>query len=284
MKTARFLSLLAVLRKPGYSTVEPVHHLVRVRKAALSPRYRPLLVPKDDILLVGFRPREIEQDRVAEHFENTVESDLMLRLYEHGAATLVGEKRRLWGPFSPYALYRAHKKPRGTLRPQQDVRPVGPDNVPRIRAVLLNLYNKAALDEPWLNISLKLQLAQLTNVKPKQIYNKANVYQWKVREGKPCGCKVELTGRDMSQFLSTLTELVLPRIRTFKGIKALAGDGNGNLLFGLEPEDVKLFPETENFLDLFPNVFGFHVTIKTTARTDEQARVLATAMGLPVQM
>ncbi|CCE80207.1 Piso0_003309 [Millerozyma farinosa CBS 7064] len=267
--------------RAGYSTVEPVHHLVKIRKAALKPGYKDLLIPKNDIRAVGFKPEEICQDRVHEHYVNTIQSDMLLHFYEHDAKVIEGNKKRSWGTDSPYALYRNLKKPKGLSKPTKDIHPVTYKNIPELKSIVINAYNSDALDESWLNISTKLQLSQITNVKPKQLYNKSNVLPWKVREGKPCGAKVELTGRDMNQFLSTLTELVLPRIRTFKGIKNTSGDSNGNISFGLTSEDVKYFPEIENFQELFPNLFGFHITFKTSARTDEQARTLLSSYGFP---
>ena len=281
MRFARAFSSGSRLLRTGYSTVEPVHHLVKIRKARLKPKYQPLVIPKTEVESVGYRPTEICQDRVEEHYENTLKLDLLLHYYKHEAKTIEGEKKRSWGTDSPYALYRTLKKPKGLVRPTQDIHPIGPSNVPKLVGISINSYNSEALEEGWLNISLRLQLAQITNVKPKQLYNKSNILQWRCRVGRPCGSKVELTGRDMTQFVSTLTELVLPRVRTFQGIKNTSGDGSGNISFGLLPEDVKYFPEIENFQELFPNLFGFHITFKTTARTDEQARVLLSAMGFP---
>lgn len=278
---ARLFSTSRAAGKPGYSTVEPVHHLVKINKAALSPKYQPLLIAKDDIESVGYKPTEICQDRLAEHYQNTLQSDLLLHFYDYEAQVVEGAKKREWATDSPYALYRNMKKPRGVGRPTRDIKPIGPHNIPELTSISINLYNKEALEDSWLNISSKLQVAQITNVKAKQLYNRSNILPWKVREGKACGCKAELTGRDMSQFLSTLTELVLPRVRTFQGIKNTSGDNNGNITFGLDPDDVKYFPEIENFQELFPNIFGFNVTFKTTARTDEAARTLLSALGLP---
>lgn len=278
---ARLFSTSGARAKSGYSTVKPVHHLVDINKAQLSPRYQPLLIPKNDIESVGYKPTDIEQDRVSEHYHNTLQSDLLLHFYEHDAETIPGNKKREWATDSPYALYRNMKKPKGVGRATRDIKPIGPSNVPELASISINLYNKEALEDSWLNISSRLQVAQITNVKPKQLYNRSNILPWKVREGKPCGCKVELEGSDMTQFLSTLTELVLPRIRTFQGIKNTSGDNNGNVTFGLDPEDVKYFPEIENYQELYPNLWGFHITFKTTARTDEAARTLLSSLGLP---
>lgn len=269
------------LLKAGYSLVQPVHHLVKVNKAALSPKYQDVLIPKDDIRSLGFKPTEFEQDRVMEHFHNTLESDLMLALYEHDAETIVGEKRRRWEADSPYALYRHLRKTRHVNRPQRDIHPIGPDNVPQLKGISINLFSKEVLNEPYHNIAARLQLAQITNVKPQQTKVKVNYQQWKLRRGKRCGAKVDITGQDMTQFLTTLTELVLPRIRDFSGIKESSGDNNGNISIGLRPDDVKFFPEIEHFQDLYPKLFGFHITFKTTARTDEAAKALLSSLGFP---
>lgn len=277
----RCFSHNAPLRKTGYSTVEPVHHLVNINKAALKPAYQSLLKSKDDIESVAYKPTEICQDRFTEHYYNTVQSDLLLSFYEHGATKIKGNKKRSWGTDSPYALYRGLKKAKGLGRPTRDIHPINRHNIPEVTGISINAYSSEVLEEEWANISNRLQIAQITNVKPKVLRNKSNVLQWKVREGKICGCKAELTGRDMTQFLTTLTELVLPRIRTFEGIANTSGDSTGNVSFGLDPEDVKFFPEIENFQELHPNLFGFHITIKTSARTDEQARILLSALNFP---
>lgn len=279
----RAFSSSGIRARAGYSTVEPVHHLVDVRKAALSPKYKEVLIPKDDITSLGYKPTEYDQDRVQDYYQNTLQSDLMLMLYDHEAEVKKGIKIRPWEPNSPYALYRNWRKPRHVNRPTQDVHPISASNIPELQSVSVNLYCKEALVEPWLNISARLQMAQITNVKPKLLKSKVNYQQWKIRKGRRCGCKAELTGLDMSQFVATLTELVLPRIRTFKGIKASSGDTHGNITFGLDPEDVKFFPEIENFQDLYPNLFGFHITFKTSARTDDAARTLLSSLGLPFE-
>lgn len=281
MNRLRSFSTASRLSRTGYSTVEPVHHLVPINKSALKPGLKQLLLPKDDIKSVGYKPSNIGQDRVKDYYNDSLQSNLMLQLYEHDKEVIKGSKHREWGVDSPYKLYRRMKKPKGLSRPTKDIHPITHTNIPELTGININLYNKDALEESWLNISSRLQIAQITNVKPKRIYNRSNILPWKCREGKPCGCKVELSGEDMSQFLSTLTELVLPRIRTFQGISKKSGDRNGNISFGLGPEDVKYFPEIENFQELFPNLFGFHITFKTSARTDDQARLLLSSLGLP---
>lgn len=277
----RQLSQSSILYRPGYSTVNPVHHLVKVEKSKLKPGLQNLLLPADDIRSVKYKPTEICQDRVADYYNNTLQSDLLLHFYDHDAEVIEGNKRRSWGTDSPYKVYRSSRNPRGGTRSTKNKYPITSKNVPEITSVVVHSYNKYALEHPWLNISTRLQLSVITNVKAKQIFNRSNILPWKVRVGRPCGGKVELFDRDMNQFISTLTELVLPRIRAFKGIRFSSGDKNGNVSFGLTAEDVQLFPELENFQELFPNLNGIDITFKTTAQDDSQAKTLLSAYGFP---
>lgn len=76
----RSFSKSSIILKPGYSTVQPVHHLVKVDKAKLKPVYEEVLVPKDDIQSNKFKPTEVAQDRVQEYYDNVLASDLLLHL------------------------------------------------------------------------------------------------------------------------------------------------------------------------------------------------------------
>ena len=96
------------------------------------------------------------------------------------------------------------------------------------------------------------------------------------------GAKVVLTGYEMSQFLSTLTEIVLPRIREYKGVKP-NGDRFGGISFGMTSSDVRFFPEIDANQDLWPKTFGMHVNINTTAQNTAQAVTLLSGLQFPFQ-
>ena len=163
----RSFSKSSIILKPGYSTVQPVHHLVKVDKAKLKPVYEEVLVPKDDIQSNKFKPTEVAQDRVQEYYDNVLASDLLLHLYDHEAKTIVGNKKRTWGTDSPYKLYRELRKPVGSTRPTKNINPIKHTNIPKLESIVIQSYNKKSLDSPWLNITTRLQLATITNVKPK---------------------------------------------------------------------------------------------------------------------
>lgn len=267
--------------KSACSLVKPVHHLVKIDKSKLSPRFPELNFAKNDIRSPGFKPIATHQDRSRDYYLNTVQSDILLINYSHGSETKQGLKRREWDGSSPYHINRSTKNPRGSKAQLPDIHPINWKNVPDITSIVLNCYVSEARDNPLLAISATLQLQQITGIKPKPVYSKSDVPVWKIRKGHHMGAKVELKGRPMSQFLSTLTEIVMPRIREYKGIGNSSGSRFGSVSLGLTPSDVKFFPEIDANQDLWPVTFGMHININTTAQTDEQARTLISAFQVP---
>ncbi|CCK68098.1 mitochondrial 54S ribosomal protein uL5m KNAG_0A04210 [Huiozyma naganishii CBS 8797] len=278
---AKQFSFVSTRNKSACSLVKPVHHLVKIDKSKLSPRFPDLQYEKTDIRSPAFRPTEVRQDRVHEHYLNTLQSDLLLINYKHNDTIKQGLSRRAWDESSPYHINRSSKRPRGSKAPLPNVHPVKWDNIPKIESIVINCFVKDARDNETFAIGAALQLQQITGCKPSVIYSKSDVPTWKIRKGNQMGAKVELTGLAMNQFLTTLTEIVLPRIREYKGISVTSGDTFGNIAFGLTANDVKFFPEIDSNQDLWPKTFGFHVTIKTNAETDDRARTLISAFQLP---
>ncbi|GME72123.1 unnamed protein product [Ambrosiozyma monospora] len=277
----RSFSSTPASQKVGCAMVKPIHHKIRIKKQLLSPRFPELKLQPYDIRSPKFRPYLTRQDRVKEHYHNTLEPDLLLINYKHEDTVVEGIKRRQWDMTSPYHINRPLRKPRGQAVPSPDVHPVTVRSVPRFEAVTLNCYVKDSSRVPSFAISANLMLQQITGMKPKSIYAKTNVPQWKIRPGMKMGAKVTLHGVQASQFISTLTELVLPRIREFEGISNRSGDRYGNIAFGLTPQQMTLFPEIELNQDSWPVTFGVHVTLHTSAQVDAEARVLLSGLGFP---
>ncbi|KAH3677640.1 hypothetical protein WICMUC_001743 [Wickerhamomyces mucosus] len=276
-----FSSSVVVSGKPGCSIVKPVHHRIKIDKNKLSPRFPELNLPKTDIRNPAFRPTATHQDRVQEYYHNSVESDLLLINVQEGEFTQSGKKRREWDGSSPYHLNRPLRKPKGSDTETIDIKPHTHKNIPQIEAIHINCYVEQAKDNSNHALTSLTQLQQITGVKPKPIFAKTNVIHWRVRAGFQMGASATLKGRPMHQFLSTLTEVVLPRIREYKGISNKSGDTTGNIQFGLTPDDVRYFPEIESNQDLWPKTFGMHFNIVTSAQTDSEARTLLSAFGLP---
>ncbi|MFR1554859.1 MAG: 50S ribosomal protein L5, partial [Coriobacteriales bacterium] len=69
----------------------------------------------------------------------------------------------------------------------------------------------------------------------------------------------------------------LPRMRDFKGVSDKAFDGRGNYSVGIKEQLV--FPEIT--YDQVEKIRGMDICIVTTANTDEEARELLRALGMP---
>jgi len=106
---------------------------------------------------------------------------------------------------------------------------------------------------------------------------KKSVAQFKLREGMPIGARVTLRGDRMWEFIDRLISIALPRIRDFRGLNPGSFDGRGNYSLGIREQII--FPEI-NYDDV-QQVRGLDVTITTSAETDDHARALLQALGLP---
>ena len=124
------------------------------------------------------------------------------------------------------------------------------------------------------------QLAMIAGQRPVITRAKNSIAGFKIREGMPIGCKVTLRGDRMYEFLDRLMSIALPRIRDFRGINPGAFDGRGNFSMGVREQII--FPEI-NYDDI-QEVRGLTVTITTSARTDDDARELLRAFGMPFAM
>ena len=255
MQFIRHLHSTSSVSKAACSLVKPVHHLVRIDKSKLSPRFPELKYKKNDIRSPAFKPVATHQDRVREHYLNTLQSDLLLINYGHKVETKRGLKLREWDGSSPYHINREPRKPKGSKAELPDIKPIKWNNIPDIESVVINCYVRDAKENQYLPISAALQLQQITGCKPTALFSRSDVPAWKVRRGTQMGAVITLKGRPMSQFISTLTEIVLPRIREYKGISNKSGNRFGGLSFGLTSTEVRFFPEIDANQDLWPVTF-----------------------------
>ncbi len=129
-----------------------------------------------------------------------------------------------------------------------------------------------------LDVAMK-ELEAISGQKPIITKAKKSIAAFKLREGMNVGGKVTLRGERMYVFLDKLFNVVLPRIRDFRGLNRKSFDGRGNYNLGLREQIV--FPEI-NF-DRVDKMRGMDIVIVTTAKTDEEATEFLTQMGLPLQ-
>jgi large subunit ribosomal protein L5 len=149
--------------------------------------------------------------------------------------------------------------------------------VPRIEKITLNMgVGEAKTDAKQLDAAMD-ELTIIAGQRPQIRKATKSVAQFKIREGMPIGAKVTLRGARMYEFLDRLVSIALPRIRDFRGLNPRSFDGRGNYSLGVREQII--FPEID--YDAIQQVRGLDVTITTSAATDEQARALLQALGLP---
>jgi large subunit ribosomal protein L5 len=149
--------------------------------------------------------------------------------------------------------------------------------VPRISKIVVNIGAGEALDNPKALESAVNDLTIITGQKPVMTKARKSIANFKLREGRLIGTKVTLRGDRMWAFLDRLMSTALPRVRDFRGVSANAFDGRGNYTLGLR--DQLIFPEIE--YDKIDKMRGMEVTIVTTAKNDDQARVMLQLLGMP---
>jgi large subunit ribosomal protein L5 len=151
--------------------------------------------------------------------------------------------------------------------------------VPKLEKVVINMsVGEAITNSKVLDTAIK-ELETIAGQKAVVTKAKKSIAAFKLREGMNIGAKVTLRGDRMYVFLDKLFNIVLPRIRDFRGLNRKSFDGRGNYNLGLREQIV--FPEI-NF-DRVDKMRGMDIVIVTTAKTDEEATEFLTQMGLPLQ-
>ena len=152
-----------------------------------------------------------------------------------------------------------------------------PMQVPRIIKVTLNMgVSEAVADKKVIEHAVS-DLTKIAGQKPIVTKTKKAIAGFKIREDYPIGCMVTLRGRRMFEFLDRLVTVALPRVRDFRGISGRAFDGRGNYNVGVKEQII--FPEIE--YDKIDALRGMNISITTTAKTDEEAKALLTALSFP---
>lgn len=149
--------------------------------------------------------------------------------------------------------------------------------VPHIQKVVVNIGVGEAMDNPKALDAAVNDLQQITGQKPVSTKARKSIANFKLREGRTIGAKVTLRGAKMWAFLDRLLNIVLPRVRDFRGVSPDAFDGRGNYTLGLREQ--LIFPEIE--YDKIDKVRGMEITIVTSAPSDDQAALLLQLLGMP---
>jgi len=152
-----------------------------------------------------------------------------------------------------------------------------PMQVPKLEKIVVNMGLGEAISNVKIIDGAVQEMAMITGQKPVITKAKKSIATFKLRQGMPIGCTVTLRKEVMYEFFDRLVNVALPKVRDFRGISPSAFDGLGNYSIGLHEQII--FPEIE--YDKIEKVKGMNITIVTSAKTDDEARVLLKLMGVP---
>ena len=151
------------------------------------------------------------------------------------------------------------------------------NQVPKLEKIVLNMGLGDTKDNPkGLEAAVK-DLEAITGQKAVVTKAKKSVANFRLRTGMNVGAKVTLRGARMYEFADRLLNIALPRVRDFRGVSEKSFDGRGNYALGIKEQ--LIFPEID--YDKVDKVRGMDVIFVTTAQTDEEARELLRAFGMP---
>jgi large subunit ribosomal protein L5 len=152
-----------------------------------------------------------------------------------------------------------------------------PMAVPKIEKIVVNMgLGEASSNSKILDVASD-ELRSITGQKPVITKAKKSIAAFKLRQGMNIGTMVTLRGDRMYEFLDRLISVALPRVRDFRGVSAKAFDGRGNYTLGVREQ--LIFPEID--FNKVEKTRGMNISIVTTAKSDDQARSLLKALGMP---
>jgi large subunit ribosomal protein L5 len=149
--------------------------------------------------------------------------------------------------------------------------------VPRLQKVVINMGVGEATQNIKLLDAAVEELGRIAGQKPSMRRSRKSIAAFKLRQGMPIAASVTLRGDRMYEFCDRLFTVALPRVRDFRGVSTSAFDGRGNYTLGLK--DQIIFPEID--YSRVDKLRGMNVTFVTTARTDEESKLLLQYLGLP---
>ena len=184
-------------------------------------------------------PGPFSLPRVMQTYESTIAPDFMTLAYQHFPpgyeAPTKAPRLRSWDESSPYHKGRPLRGPRGgdVLRLLRN--PITFRNIPRVEGVTVHSFVNQASENNGALLVAGMALQSITGVRAEPRKAKRNINQWSMRQGNYMSVN----------FLAKLVDVVMPRIKDWKGVRGSSGDASGNITFGFSPTEVAYFPEIE---------------------------------------
>jgi large subunit ribosomal protein L5 len=151
------------------------------------------------------------------------------------------------------------------------------NEVPKIEKITINMGIGEAKDNAKMMETAVEELSLISGQRPVVTKARKSIANFKIRTGMSIGAKVTLRGDSMYVFADKFFNIVLPRVRDFRGVSRNSFDGRGNYSVGLREQTI--FPEV--VYDKVDKVKGMDITFTTTAKTDEEAAELLGLLGMP---
>ena len=148
--------------------------------------------------------------------------------------------------------------------------------LPRVMKITLSCGIGDAKDNKKILENALGILERVSGQKPIARRARKSIAQFRLREGMVVGACVTLRGAKMYEFLDRLINVVIPRIRDFRGLKRKL-DGHGNYNMGLAEQSV--FPEVDGELLDIPQ--GMNIAMTIRSRSDQDSIALLEAYGFP---
>ena len=275
----------------------------RVTRISTSIRAYATATAAPDFALPEIHVGPTHRSRYHEHYDQTLATDLMYMSYNHRTSQRAPVPPPTSEPKTPYELNRPQPPPRGNRPLRPSAKLVAPESVPKLESIILHTMVKEAIGNKQSLLSAIMALRAISGESKngggrqgssgvQVVTSKQGAAAFKLRAGMPVAAKVELKGDAMYDFLQSLVDFVLPRIREFPGValpppsasRSSPSALGGVVSFGLPANAMALFPQIEANLDAYPRLHGFHMHFKTNARGDraqEQARALLSGFRVP---
>lgn len=149
---------------------------------------------------------------------------------------------------------------------------------PKVEKVVISIGTGRVQDKQK-EALIRDRLALITGQKPSARPAKQSIAAFKLREGEIIGYQITLRGARMQHFLDKLINIAIPQTRDFRGLKVTAIDEMGNITIGIKEHTI--FPECAD--EEIKDVFGFAITIVTTAKTKKEAEAFLRHINLPLK-
>ena len=149
--------------------------------------------------------------------------------------------------------------------------------VPRLQKIVLNVGLGEAPKNPKMLEAVVAELTAITGQKPVVTRARKAISNFSLRAGMPIGAMVTLRGARMYEFLDRLINVVIPRIRDFRGVPSRSFDGRGNYTLGVREQ--MIFPEID--YDKVQQIHGMDIVMVTSTNRDDEALALLRELGMP---